>query len=217
MTEHLQTDTKSSGEAAYDALLLAISDGRLMPGDRIREVEVSNLLNLSRTPIREALRRLESEGIVEHRARIGAVVRKLSHGEIVELYEMRVVLEKTAAEMAAKHASEAEIDTLADLNADIAAHRGDPVAAASINQEFHKALYRACRNRFLLDAAKALNNSLILLGITTFTDEERIDVVVDQHQAVIDALRARDPDRAGEAAEAHLQTSLRKRLKVING
>jgi len=206
----------SSGEAAYDALLKAISDGTLKPGDRIRETDISELLRLSRTPVREALRRLESDGIVEHKPRIGAVVRKLSQSEIVELYEMRVVLERTAAEMAAKHASDAEIDTLDDLNADIANSRNDPVAAAAINQEFHQALYRACRNRFLLDAAQVLNNSLILLGITTFTDEERIDIVVQQHQAVIDALRARDSDRAGIAAETHLQTSLRKRLKVIN-
>lgn len=205
-----------SGEAAYASLLSAISSGTLKPGDRIREVEISKLLNLSRTPIREALRRLEAEGIVEHRARIGAVVRKLSHSEIVELYEMRVVLERTAAQMAAKHASDAEIDTLEDLNKDIAASRNDPVQAAAINQEFHKALYRACRNRFLLDAAKGLTNSLILLGITTFTDEERIDIVVQQHDAIIASLRARDPDRAGLAAEAHLQTSLRKRLKVIS-
>lgn len=206
----------SSGAAAYEALLKAISDGTLKPGDRLREVEVSKLLNLSRTPVREALRRLESDGIVEHQPRIGAAVRQLSHSEIVELYEMRVVLERTAAEMAAKHASEAEIDTLEDLNRDIAESRNDPVAAAAINQSFHKALYQACRNRFLLDAASGLNNSLILLGITTFTDEARIDTVVRQHQDVIDALRARDPIRAGEAAEAHLQTSLRKRLKVLD-
>ncbi|MEO1563032.1 MAG: GntR family transcriptional regulator [Pseudomonadota bacterium] len=205
----------SSGAAAYEALLKAISDGTLKPGDRLREVEVSKLLNLSRTPVREALRRLESDGIVEHQPRIGAAVRQLSHSEIVELYEMRVVLERTAAEMAAKHASEAEIDTLEGLNRDIAESRNDPVAAAAINQSFHKALYQACRNRFLLDAASGLNNSLILLGITTFTDEARIDTVVRQHQDVIDALRARDPTRAGEAAEAHLQTSLRKRLKVL--
>ena len=115
MTDHSKSNSVSSGQAAYNALLKAISDGTLKPGDRLREVEVSNLLNLSRTPIREALRRLESEGIVEHQPRIGAAVRKLSHTEIVELYEMRVVLEKTGAEMAAKHASDAEIDTLEDL------------------------------------------------------------------------------------------------------
>ncbi|MEO0344496.1 MAG: GntR family transcriptional regulator [Pseudomonadota bacterium] len=206
----------SSGEAAYSALLKAISDGTLKPGDRIREIEIAKLLRLSRTPIREALRRLESDGIVEHRPRIGAVVRKLSHSEIVELYEMRLVLERTAAAMAAKHASDAEIDTLDDLNKDIAANRNNPVAAAAINQEFHQALYRACRNRFLLDAAKVLTNSLVLLGITTFTDEARIDIVVAQHLDVIEALRDRDAERAAKAAETHLQTSLRKRLKVIN-
>jgi DNA-binding GntR family transcriptional regulator len=158
---------------------------------------------------------LEADGIVEHRARIGAVVRKLSHGEVVELYEMRVVLERTAAEMAAKHGSEAEFDTLADLNTAIAEERANPSNAAAINQEFHRGLYLACRNRFLLEAARALNNSLMLLGPTTFTDADRVDTVVGQHTAIIEALRARDPQAAGAAAEAHLQTSLRYRLRAL--
>ncbi len=207
--------SRSSGEAAYDALLGLIRDGQFPPGARLREEEVGAQLNLSRTPVREALRKLEADGIVEHRPRIGAVVRKLSHGEVVELYEMRVVLERTAAEMAAKHGSEAEFDTLDDLNTAIAEERANPSNAAAINQEFHRGLYLACRNRFLLEAARALNNSLMLLGPTTFTDAERIDTVVGQHRAIVDALRARDPQAAGAAAEAHLQTSLRYRLRAL--
>jgi DNA-binding GntR family transcriptional regulator len=207
--------SRSSGEAAYDAILGLIRNGEISPGARLREEDVGAQLNLSRTPVREALRRLEADGIVEHRARIGAVVRKLSHGEVVELYEMRVVLERTAAEMAAKHGSEAEFDTLADLNTAIAEERANPSNAAAINQEFHRGLYLACRNRFLLEAARALNNSLMLLGPTTFTDADRVDTVVGQHTAIIEALRARDPQAAGAAAEAHLQTSLRYRLRAL--
>jgi DNA-binding GntR family transcriptional regulator len=204
---------QSSGEAAYEALTESIRAGVFSPGDRLREEDVSARLGLSRTPVREALRRLEADGIVEHKARLGAVVRKLDHTEMVELYEMRIVLERTAAQMAAKHGSEAEFDTLDDFNKAIAAERANPARAAAINQEFHRGLYLACRNRFLLEAARALNNSLLLLGPTTFTDAERIDTVVGQHQAIIDALRARDPDSAGAAAEAHLHTSLRYRLR----
>lgn len=193
----------------------AIRRGKYVPGARLREEEVGARLDLSRTPVREALRRLEAEGIVEHRPRAGAVVRQLSHAEVVELYEMRVVLERTAAELAAKHGTEAEFDTLATLNKQIAEERESPSRAAAINQEFHRGLYFACRNRFLLDAARGLNNALLLLGPTTFTDAERIDVVVAQHAAIIEALDAGDAEAAGAAAEAHLQTSLRVRLKAL--
>ena len=73
------------------------------------EIELAKRFGVSRTPIREAIRKLESEGIIQHLPRIGAVVRQLGQPEIVELYEMRIVLEATAAEMAAQHASSAEL------------------------------------------------------------------------------------------------------------
>ncbi len=209
-------ERQSSGTTAYDAVLEAIRRGDYTPGARLREEEVGARLSLSRTPVREAFRRLEAEGIVEHRPRAGAVVRQLSQTEVVELYEMRVVLERTAAEMAAKHGTEAEFDTLAELNRQIAGERDSPSRAAAINQAFHRGLYLASRNRFLLDAARGLNNALLLLGPTTFTDSARIDVVVRQHAAIIEALDAGDAEAAGAAAEAHLQTSLRHRLQVLS-
>ena len=207
---------RSSGEAAYEALMAAIREGRFQPGDRLREQEVGEHLSLSRTPVREALRRMEAEGIIEHSPRIGAVIRRLGHSEIVEIYEMRVVLERTAAEMAAKHGTEAEFDTLDDLNATILTERANPSRAAAINQTFHCGLYFAGRNRFLLESARALNNSLLLLGPTTYGDAERIDDVVSQHQAIVDALRNEDAEGAGAAAEAHLQASLRYRLRALS-
>lgn len=210
-----EPETLSQGQATYHAILDAIRAGQYAPGDRLREAEIAERLSLSRTPIREAMRRLEADGIVEHRARIGAVVRALSHTELVELYEMRMVLERTAAELAAKHAVSAEIDALDALNRDIAASVSEPARAAAINQKFHQGLYLAARNRFLLEAARALNNALLLLGPTTLADEERISVVCRQHQAIIDAIEARDEEAAGAAAEAHLQTSLRHRLSVL--
>ncbi|MEL6767381.1 MAG: GntR family transcriptional regulator [Pseudomonadota bacterium] len=209
------SSTKSSGEAAYEAVLASIRAGRFKPGDRLREEEVGERLKLSRTPVREAIRRLEADGIVEHRPRMGAVIRSLEQREIVELYEMRVVLERTAAEFAAQHGSAAEFDTLDDLNTQIAAEQGNPATAAAINQAFHRHLYVAGRNRFLMEAARALNNSLLLLGPTTYTDEARIDTVVAQHRSIVDALRNGDAEAAGAAAEAHLQASLRYRLRQL--
>jgi len=209
-------DRLSQGQAAHDALTEAIRAGRYAPGDRLRETEIAERLALSRTPIREALRRLEADGIVQHRPRVGAVVRKLGHSEVVELYEMRLVLERTAAELAAKHAVAAEIDGLDALNADIVDSVSDPARAAAINQRFHAALHRAARNRFLVEATRGLTNALMLLGPTTLADEERIAVVGKQHQAIIDAIRVGDEDAAGAAAGAHLQTSLRHRLSLLH-
>ena len=205
----------SHGEIAYQKLLSAIRSGAFKPGDRLRETDVATRLSLSRTPVREALRRLETDGIVEHRARIGAVIRTLDHSEVVELYEMRIVLERTAAELAARHAVPAEIDTMEDLNAAIREAIDDPTRAAAINHDFHRTIYAATRNRFLLESARALNNALMLLGPTTLADAARITTVCDQHAVIIDAIRNRDAAAAGSAATAHLETSLRHRLKVM--
>lgn len=207
----------SQGAVAFAKLMRAIEGGIYQPGDRLREIEVAQRLALSRTPVREALRRLEAENIVEHRPRVGAVIRKLEQTEVVELYEMRLVLERTAAELAAKHAIEAEVDALAALNDEIAGTGNDAPKAAAINQTFHRAIYLAARNRFLLDAARAMNNALLLLGPTTLADAERIATVVRQHAQIIEAIGAGDIEGAGAAAEAHLQASLRYRLKVMRG
>jgi len=175
----------SQGGLAFAKLMQAIEAGTYQPGDRLREVEVADRLALSRTPIREALRRLEAENIIEHRPRVGAVIRKLGQAEVVELYEMRLVLERTAAEMAAKHAAEAEVDELAALNDDISAVNDAGPKAAAINQKFHRAIYLAARNRFLLDSARAMNNALMLLGPTTLADAERIATIC-RHPCAID-------------------------------
>jgi len=216
MTE-TELQDMSQGEVAYHRLYEAIRSGWFRPGDRLREVEVADTLALSRTPVREALRKLESDGIVEHRPRLGAVIRTLTTPEVVELYEMRLVLERTAAEMAAKHANAAEIDMLVDLNVQIEAAGDDTQRAAALNQDFHRRIYLATRNRFLLASARALNNALMLLGPTTLDDEARIKTVSAQHTRIIEAMTAGDQKAAGDAAEAHLQTSLHHRLKVLQG
>ncbi len=207
--------TTSSGTTAYEQLMEKVRDGTFLPGDRLREEDVAARLKLSRTPVREALRRLEAEGIVEHRPRIGAVIRQLGHAEVVELYEMRAVLEKTAAEFAAKHGADVEIDALEQLNEELRNETRNPSRAAALNQKFHRGVYLAGRNRFLLEAARSLNNALLLLGPTTLNAPERLEEVAIQHAAIIAALRSGDAEAAGRAAELHLTTSLRARLRDV--
>lgn len=205
----------SQSEIAYRKLFDAILRCEFRPGDRIREVDVSQRLGLSRTPVRDAIRRLETEGIIEHRPRQGAVIRSLDHSEVVELYEMRLVLEVTAAEMAAQHATEAEIDEIASLNDEMFRATDRPEDASRLNANLHRCLYRAARNRFLLDSTRALGNALMLLGPTTLDDAERVKLVHAQHAQIVEALRRRDRVAAGRAANVHLETSMRHRLRSL--
>ena len=199
----------------YQQLINAIEKGDLRPGDRMLETELASRFGVSRTPIREAIRRLETDGLVVHKPRIGAVVRVLTQQEIVELYEMRIVLEATAAQMAAKHCSNAETRTLHDLNDQMLAHSKDPFAVATLNRKFHTCIFNAARNRFLAQSYNSLSYSLILLGKTTLETDERVQNVYAQHEAIIGALISADTEIASEVMRLHMETSLDHRFKVL--
>ena len=201
-------------ESAYERLFRAIEIGEIEPGERLLEIELAKRFGVSRTPIREAIRKLESEGIIRHVPRVGAVVRRLGQSEIVELYEMRIVLEATAAEMAAKHASSAEIATLEALNADMLNARAEPNTVARINRQFHVCIVKAARNQFLIHCYNDLSNALMLLGKTTLDTQQRIDHVCAQHADIIRALHDRQGNAAADAMKAHMETSLAHRLKA---
>jgi len=201
-------------DTAYGRLFHAIEVGEIGPGERLLETELAKRFGVSRTPIREAIRKLETEGIIQHLPRVGAVVRKLGQPEIVELYEMRIVLEATAAEMAAQHASSAELSTLAALNSDMLNANDNPNTVAQINRQFHLCIVEAARNQFLTHCYNDLSNALMLLGKTTLDTKQRIDHVCTQHEEIINALRARNGVNAANAMKNHMETSLTHRLKA---
>ncbi|CAN0238885.1 unnamed protein product, partial [Chrysoparadoxa australica] len=127
--DETSANAASQGNATYRRLLDEIREGRLMPGERLRETELAERVGVSRTPVREAIRQLEADGLVGHVPRIGASVRKLDYAEVMELYEMRAVLEGTAARLAARAASEVELQELAALNEQLAGAGTGPEAS----------------------------------------------------------------------------------------
>ncbi len=211
---HKDRDTPQ-GELAYQRIIELIRNGELMPGARLREVDLSERLGLSRTPIREALRALEADGLVQHQPRQGAVVRQLDHGEIMELYEMRAVLEGTAARLAARMVSDVELRALDGLNEDFAT-APSPEVAAEINRRFHQALFGAARNRFLTQALEAIQKTLLILGPTTLLEKARVRDSVSEHAIVIAALEARDGLAAEAAMRAHIEAAQLTRLRQHN-
>lgn len=210
-----QNDEIPQGQGVYRRLLEEIRQGVLAPGARLREVEIAERLGLSRTPVREAMRLLEGDGLVVHQPRLGATVRALDYAEIMELYEMRAVLEGTAARLAARAASEVELSELAALNVEFGAAIGNQAQAAEINRQFHMILQDAAKNRFLIKSISSLQKTMMILGPTTLMDGARAESAVAEHARVLDALMARDGMRAEAEMRAHIEAAQRARLKGL--
>jgi DNA-binding GntR family transcriptional regulator len=204
------------GQGAYRRLLDEIRSGALAPGARLRETDLADRLGISRTPVREAIRQLEADGLVVHLPRQGATIRSLDHAEVVELYEMRAVLEGTAARLAARAASDIELAELMALNAELARAPAGP-QARELNRQFHRTLIEAARNRFLVKSMSALQKTLLILGPSTLAEPDRAVSAVKEHGAVLVALQQRDGGAAEAAMRAHVEAALSARLRGMRG
>lgn len=202
------------GNAAYRTLLTEIREGRLLPGDRLRETELAERLNVSRTPIREAIRQLEADRLVTHIPRQGATIRRLDYAEIMELYEMRAVLEGTAAKLASRAASGIEIEELKSINEDLAeANKAED--AVRLNRIFHAALLDTAKNRFLHQSMNSLQKALMILGPTTLAENNRFESAVAEHRTILAAFETRDAAKAEASMQAHIEASLKTRMRAL--
>jgi DNA-binding GntR family transcriptional regulator len=203
-----------SGQSVYQQLLDEIRAGTLLPGDRLREIDLASRLGVSRTPVREAIRQLEADGLVTHVPRTGASLRQLDYSEVMELYEMRAVLEGTAARLAARAASEVEIDELEALNQRLA-EAGTGEEAARLNRLFHATLLDAAKNRFLAKSMTSLHKAMMILGPTTLIESDRAELADAEHRRVLAALKARDGAEAEAAMRAHIEAAQRVRIRAL--
>ena len=199
------------GQDAYARVREAIRDGTLPPGVRLTETDLAHRFGVSRTPIRQAIARLEAEGLLTHEPRRGLSVSRPDHSQIVELYVMREILEGAAARLAAQHASETEIAAMEELVAGEPAVFADAPKLAAVNQRLHGLLYLAAHNRYLLRSLEQLSATMALLpSLLTFGGRAR--QAHEEHLALLAALRARDGAAAEEAAKAHSRAAQRQRL-----
>ncbi len=170
---------------------------------------------MSRTPVREALRRLEAEGLIVHEQRRGLVIAQLDHQMVMELYATRETLEGMAARMTARYASDGEVAFLQQMLDEEAGMQADPGALRDHNETFHEEIFRCSHNRYLLQAAGSLQNTTLLLVNTTFALEDRPQSALQEHGAIVDAITRREPERAEAAARLHIQISLKCRLRLM--
>jgi DNA-binding GntR family transcriptional regulator len=205
----------SQGQDAYQRLIAEIRTGALLPGGRLTETEIAARLGISRTPVREAIRALEADGLVVHVPRVGASIRRLTYPEVTELYEMRCVLEGTAARLAARVASDVELSELDAISGEMALAQGDVGRLFDLNRQFHRTLLDAARNRFLVDAVQALEKTMLILGPSTMGIAGRIADAQAEHEAVLAALHARDADAAEALMRKHINAAHAIRLRQL--
>lgn len=205
----------SRSELVYRRLREAIRQGELSPGQRVMELEVAEWLKVSRTPVRDAIRRLESEDMLRHEARSGLVVATLDRQSVTELYVMREVLEGTAARLCARHASDLELQELADLVKREQELQGDYEALALHNRRFHEAIHRGAHNRYLEKSLSAVNDSMWLLGKSQMLLPQRAQIALTEHMEILRAIERRDPDATETIARKHVRAAQRERLKLL--
>jgi DNA-binding GntR family transcriptional regulator len=198
----------------YDRIREDIASGELAPGTPLVEVAMAERYRVSRTPIREALRMLEQDGLVE-RADRGMRVRTRSAEEILEIYDVRIALEAAAARWAASRRTEYDLVRLHGAHERmLAVEAGDGSAMAESNRRFHETVWAASHNGTLIDMLGHLSGHISRYPATTLTRGDRWAVVIDEHQRLIAAIEARDEASAAEIAETHMAGAREIRLQM---
>jgi DNA-binding GntR family transcriptional regulator len=202
----------------YRGLKAAVLNGDLAPGEVLNEAELARRWEVSRTPVREAIRQLEQEHLVRWSPRRGATVAGITVAGVRDLYEVREALEGLAAQLAAHRATEEEVGELERLAAAIrAAHdRGDLAEAIKLDDQLHRSLARWTGNRVLESHLGRILDRVLMGRMTVRKDPGRVDEIVREHDRIISALRRRDAAAAEAEAAGHIRRSRVRLMEMLD-
>ncbi len=202
-----------TADAAYWAIRDAIRTGVIGPGERLVELDLAAALAMSRTPVREALRRLEVERLVENAPRRGFSVPTVTLDDLIEIFEIREVLEGLAARRAALRMGPAEIDALRATveRMDHAAATDDLTTLSQASIQFHRLLRSGSRHARLPSLIALLGDAYASLGAHELAPE-RVGAAIAEHRAILDALAGRNPDAAERVTREHARNALRAQI-----
>lgn len=189
--------------------------GEFLPGDPLVELSLAEWCGVSRTPVREALSRLEQDGLAQRGDR-GLIVRQSSANEIIDLYEVRVVLEVKAASVAALRRTPADIGAMRRAAEKYKQTLEDDAdALVDANREFHRTIWEASHNHAVIDLLDRLNMHLGRHPLTTLRYPGRHDSSIEEHDLLVKAIAAGDTELARQIAEQHFTEALAIRLKQL--
>ncbi|WP_189369602.1 GntR family transcriptional regulator [Tateyamaria omphalii] len=197
---------------AYSMILEAIDIGTYRPGDRLVESELAERFGVSRTPVREALQRLETQSLLSRDGR-SLIVASLDHNQMSELYVVRRELEGLAASLAAQHATVEEVRILREMVEADNALVNDPPALARANRRFHTQIHLASHNRYLVQQLDLVHRTMALMATTSLAADGRTRIAQDEHDRIVRAIEAKDQVEAGQALRDHISVAFMTRLK----
>ena len=206
------SEDKPATKDAYGLILEAIDAGIYRPGDRMVESELADRFGVSRTPIREALQRLETQSLLTRDGR-SLIVASLDHNQLAELYAVRAELEGLAARLAAQHAAPEEIRVLREMIEDDRTKIGNPAALARSNRRFHKQIHLASHNRYLVQQLDLVHRTMALMATTSLAAQGRGEIAQSEHDGIVRAIEARDEAGAEKALKDHISIAFMTRLK----
>lgn len=193
-------------DAVADRIRSQIVEGRLEPGARLNERVLCEQMGVSRTPMREAIKKLAGQGLITLEPNRGAVVHRLSTSEVAAAFEVIAMLEAMSGQLAAERASDDEVAHISALQAEMErAHRAEDLPAYyRVNAQIHSALNEAARNPVLEEVFRSVNLRLQSLRFRSNLDREKWDAAVVEHAEIVKALAARNGPLVGELLRNHL-------------
>ncbi|MDR3559917.1 MAG: GntR family transcriptional regulator [Negativicutes bacterium] len=205
-------------EVVSEALREAIVNQTLKPGERLMEIQLAEELGVSRTPIREAIRRLELEGFLIMVPRRGTYVADLTIKDINEVFEIRTALDVLAAGLAAERITEEELEQMERLLVQIGEYidRNDAEGIVEADGQFHDILYRASRNDRLVGIISNLREQFTRFRTISMAYPGRIKNTLEEHRRLVEAIGQRNPELAQQYASEHMENAEQTLLTDLN-
>ena len=210
--EQIRLDSyKPLRELVCEHIREAIINGVFAPGERLMEIQMADEMGVSRTPVREAIRKLEMEGFVVMIPRRGTYVSNMSIKDINDVYEIRISLDTLAAGLAAERISDEELEELQRLLVKVgnAMEENDMAKVVEADIEFHDVLYKASRNERLRNIINNLREQITVIRGVSMRYPGRLKDTQEEHRRLVECIAARNVEKSQEAARIHLENAER--------
>ena len=204
-------------DVVFNTLRQASLKGELKPGERLLEIALAEKLGVSRTPVREAMRKLEQEGLVVMIPRRGAQVASITEKDLNDVLEVRIALENVAIEKACKLITEEELGRLwvAAREFERTRAEGNLVRLAEADVAFHEIIYQASDNKRLNQVLNNLREQMYRYRVEYLKEEDTRNQLVSEHEELVRAIRSRNVERAQEISFMHLENQRRAIIRTI--